>query len=166
MKIRNGFISNSSSSSFMIGMAKIVDWEKFEKWISNFSPKDDYEITSLKDIKEDDYGITKKNNKIKMDSFTGSEVSIKIEDIEITEIENKPIHVIAYELLFEKEKNIFSINLMGVDGDEHFWNGDEYDYDKSLEELFNKKQIELYNGMTEENGLKYVDKTFGCGRNG
>jgi hypothetical protein len=34
MKVRNGFVSNSSSSSFMIGVGHIVDKDAFDKYIT------------------------------------------------------------------------------------------------------------------------------------
>jgi len=63
MKIRNGFVSNSSSSSFIIGVAKINDIESVENIIKN-----DYNI---------DFDIETFNGEdIRVESFRFDEVSI------------------------------------------------------------------------------------------
>ena len=59
MKIRNGFVSNSSSSSFMVGIARINDLDKFKKYLNSvgINPDEikDYEfnIGTLKDFEHD-----------------------------------------------------------------------------------------------------------------
>lgn len=61
MKIRDGFVSNSSSSSFLIGIAKVIDLKKTAEIIDN-----DYDFELVK--------VESENDK-KIDSFTYDEVS-------------------------------------------------------------------------------------------
>jgi len=86
MKIRNGFVSNSSSSSFIISIGKIVDDNKFEKYCKNNDIKLDDDIFKVKlnDIKEDVHGhwnvsYNDKKECVKVSSFQ-SEVSLYISD--------------------------------------------------------------------------------------
>ena len=159
MKIRNGFVSNSSSSSFMIGIARIVDREKFDLWAEQLgmeesSPYETYKVYKLKDIPSNcysDYCHITDSGDIIADSFI-SDVRLKTERI-------KP------------EDEILVINIINDEGDSDFTVYDEdgdfsdYDYDIDLSH-FDTDQSEFYEGMVEANGLADIQKTYGAGRNG
>ena len=52
MKIRTGFVSNSSSSSYIVAAAKIVDREKFDEWFGSLVSKDpDYYFWEIRVVK-------------------------------------------------------------------------------------------------------------------
>ncbi len=57
---------------------------------------------------------------------------------------------------------------MGNDeGDSAFSGPDDWDMDYDIDiDWFSKSQQQEYNGFGEENGISFVDKTYGAGRNG
>ena len=141
MKIRNGFVSNSSSSSFIIAIARVVDEDKLNTYIKKNNITN-VEIEAIGDIKHW-YNINIKDNKIKLESFM-SDVETTFKD--------------------ETDKVVIFDDAFGDDDD--FWNGDDYDYDIDLDfftekiintfEMFNKKDI----------GIEDSDYTYGAGRDG
>jgi len=46
MKTRNGFVSNSSSSSFILGLGKISNFEIFRKWLDSY--KRSYDLGDIR----------------------------------------------------------------------------------------------------------------------
>lgn len=152
MKIRNGFVSNSSSSSFMIGIAKIVDMDKFKKWFDNFGDKLKYDCFVFSAKEEfDDYRI-KKNSKgdYIVESFLGSQVSIKAENL-------------------KNGDNIFIVDIVPNEGDCCFRNIEYEDYELNYNidiDFFEQHYQDVYNGMNKNNGLDFIDICYGAGRNG
>jgi len=69
MKHRQGYVSNSSSSSYMIGIGKVVDREKLESFIQSegISFNDNFNVFKVSDI--DPYYITHVNNRYSVESF-------------------------------------------------------------------------------------------------
>lgn len=57
MKIRNGFVSNSSTSSFIVAIAKVVDEERVMKWISDNKLEYVTEIRKFGDEESEDKGL-------------------------------------------------------------------------------------------------------------
>jgi hypothetical protein len=62
MKFRSGFVSNSSSCSFVIAIAKIKDEKKFQTWLKNH--------------KHDDIEVCDHKGDLFVESFNGCIVSI------------------------------------------------------------------------------------------
>jgi len=140
MKIRNGFVSNSSSSSFMLGIAIIEDMGKFQKWFSSLTSKRDTEIILASTFLKDSSIIQEHNFQ--------SDVNI-------------PLSTIKDDTL------LFILNIVNNEGDSAFY--DKYGYDLNYDidlDFFDPADAEIYNGMIEENGLTQIDKTYGAARNG
>jgi hypothetical protein len=154
MKRRRGLVSNSSSSSFMCTFGKIIDKEKFETW--------------------------QKANKLKFDTLLGEEL------IYATEKElwnNDRIAKFFYNLEYdffdqmlsrdsiikEIERDPKAIYVIaggeGSGGEEFYWDGDEYDYDKVYEDHFLSNVEALYSANKEQ-GFKNIDSCCYAGRNG
>ena len=88
MKIRNGFVSNSSSSSFIIAIAEVVNEEALKEFLKN--EQIGAEIVSDSDFTESNwYGCRSSENaklknsetRIVVDSFEGSEVSLPYDKV-------------------------------------------------------------------------------------
>ena len=141
MKIRQGFISNSSSSSFIVGVAKIEDKEKFD------IIKNDYiKVLKVGDIKNN-WSVNKNDRRISVESFQTS-VDIYMEHL-------------------TEEDYVAIINISNNEGDDDFYCNDDYDIDYDIDsDFFDKDQQELFEIFTEKNGLSNIDLTYGAGRNG
>jgi hypothetical protein len=157
MKIRNGFVSNSSSSSFIVAIAKVVDEAKVNSWLKSLKiNKYDYAIVKVSDVKlaaKDCYdSLIKTKNEVIISSFQ-SDARISLDN------------------LTESDKILF-INVINNEGDSGRFSGcdedgeySDIDYDIDLD-YFEDDQIKLYKGLSENNGLANIDKRYGAGRNG
>lgn len=169
MKYRSGFVSNSSSSSFMGGIGIITDFEKFEKWKASFDRFIQEDLTIYdgenrwNDINEYDAAIS-----IGMPVNSEPEVSLNKEEIEKHQ-NNIPIDKQAKnKLLGNNYSNVVYFVIGNDEGDEAFMNyeRDGLDYSIGLDH-FDKDQQRLYKEFgSSESGLICGDKTFGVDRNG
>ena len=154
MKTRNGFVSNSSSSSFIIAIGKVIDKEKVESFLDSCGMKDSYfiSIEKLSGMTTLAYPTNINDERIAIECFEGSSVeldrSLLKEDDEV---------LVIYIANNEGDCGIFS----------GYVNGEyvEIDYNIDLDDLPGK-QAELYDGLCESNGIIHVDKKYGAARNG
>ena len=152
MKIRNGFVSNSSSSSFMIAVAKITDIKKASEWLKKLAIDEDpfkynYSIAVIGE-KDEHWSVSNDGKTIRVESFRGDRV----------------------EGTFSNPDDKFlAIRITNNEGDWAFSDNDsdwgDIDYDIDLD-FFGSKQIDIWNGLTPENGFSEVEKSFGAARNG
>lgn len=108
MKIRNGFVSNSSSSSFVLALGKIEDEEKFNKIFNEFNDNGYEYCTNIIDYNTD------------FKPFFGSEVFFE-----------------PNVYYFKPGDKIFTIEYYGDEGDDHFYceETDELDYEFEFDDL-------------------------------
>jgi S-adenosylmethionine:tRNA-ribosyltransferase-isomerase (queuine synthetase) len=153
MKIRNGFVSNSSSSSFIVGIGKINDYSKFEKYIkeNNISLDYDVKVVTMSDIWEGKSYITSvQGNNIIVESFqTDARIPIK--------------EYIGTELFFIVDK-------CNNEGDNYFTHGDDWDLDYDIDlSFFDESDRKLYEAFfSKESGIdiENANAYYGAGRNG
>ena len=85
MKIRTNFVSNSSSSSFIIGVGRVVDTQKVKSLMDNFKEMCSWErpkLVTLADIMDEEYlhgDISFLNNNICIEAFEGSTVCLPVD---------------------------------------------------------------------------------------
>ncbi len=124
MKIRNGFVSNSSSSSFIIGVGLLKD--------KNAKRSDVVEYYTKTDVKQN-LNYSERLDRVKIESFNGDEVTLE----DISELAEDDIIIIA--------------DMYG-DGDQ-FWDEEyeEYDYDNVSEDDLDVDQQEAIEVLVENN---------------
>lgn len=147
MKVRNGFVSNSSSSSFIIGLAIVEDYAALEEHLGAGEVKSC--VTTVGKIKENErWDVECRGDTVFIESFTYSTVSLDVTDL-------------------SDDTQVFVYNECEGD-DSDFWNEDwgEYNYDIDIDDFSEdiQKAASAIGGGT--NGLKKGDAAYGAGRNG
>lgn len=153
MKTRNGFVSNSSSSSFIIAIARIADKEKFNRAFGDLLAADKGQgrllVMKMSEI-TDEYGLPRKlGSKVVVEGFQ-SDVSIPIANL------NDNDEIVAY-------------SYYGDEGDGCFMRSEddyECDYDIDSDFFGDKEQKVMEAFGDKDSGIDNVDLSYGAGRNG
>jgi len=140
MKIRTGFVSNSSSSSFIIGVGRIVDKAMFLAFIKKNNIQDYlYRIESTSEICK---------HNLSVESFTGENVSLTIDTA--------------------KEEEFVIIDYCGDEGDNYFVEDsdhDNYDLDYDINVSFFEERYAILMSFNKECGVEDFQCSYGAGRN-
>ena len=160
MKLRTGFVSNSSSSSFIQGLAVVTDVDKVKKWMDETGIDLDMELMSNLAGKWDAPNIA--GSEVYMDDFNGGRLSINIEQIDL----DLPDDMRAKALLAQGD-NPFIVWFSDSGGDPSYDEEyGEYDYDVGLD-FFDNKSVRLYEAFTKGiPGTVGGQATYGAGRDG
>jgi len=153
MKIRNGFVSNSSSSSFIIGLAKVQDENKLRTILDKMPDiKNDYFLGNYNDFISSEYKCYEIN-------FSDGRISVEA-----------PINN-SFEISLDvnDEEKVFAFCVGNDEGDSEFYDlqKDELNYDKVTEDWFEGDQakiLELF--ATSHDILKNKIYKIGAARNG
>ena len=153
MKTRKGFISNSSSTSFILAMGIVKDYDAFMKEIEENNVQiNGYNKLAFKKVRDllENKGWwceepKPTEDKLEMVNFMTS-VSINIKDL-------KDDDLVAF------------LNFQGNEGDGAFWTDDDmnYDIDDNYFEGNKAKTLILFRNSSN---LCNVDVSIGAGRNG
>ena len=175
MKIRNGHVSNSSSSSFIIGIAEITDKKLLKQAFEDagidiskyleISIRRSSELTNKSNLSNmfSNIAITDENNEtnVTLESFTGA---VLVQTLGQT----PDIKVASLDDSLNKEWLI--IDYTGDEGDGDFCNGYDYDCDYNIDESFfansGLEHVLEWLKEPEKNGLKQAQYAIGAGRNG
>lgn len=140
-KIRTGFVTNSSSSSFIVCFARIADKEKAQKIIDEYKKNVDLEI------------------------YSGSECLKEMENRRWSKwlewdwagIDATP----STDYINEYIDDDFIVITDYSDIEDPEWG--EYDWDENYHD---PKTLDAISEITEENGFADIDCQYGAGRNG
>ena len=156
MKIRNGYVSNSSSSSFIIGIAKIIDLEKMRKYLSDMGISSggyEFTIISKYDLEQNKpWDINIRDNIISLESFNGADVRLDSSDMNGLDV------MLIYGFTGHDDSDF-------MNDDDIFY---DLDYDIDLD-FFDESEQKIFKMFSDKNSgldIKTSDITFGAGRNG
>lgn len=142
MKTRAGFVSNSSSSSFIIGLARVTDEQKLRAYLK----RNDIE-TLVRIYSEEDFHRRecKSDTSITIESFNG--------------------HTVQVQKGTKSNQKYILIDIYNNEGDLAFCHGDDgyCDYDINLDFLSSDQQ-RLFAIDEKEAGIEDLHITFGAGR--
>ena len=149
MKIRNGFVSNSSSSSFLLCIGRIKDRKQFDFYIDRYKMKFGYDFYIIKASDINNGDISYNGFDIILENFA---TSVKISGI-------------------NGNDELVILNISNDEGDEYFWDGYDMNYDIDLEYFKSnyEDQFEKYlifSSRTNHAGIDITDYTYGAERNG
>jgi len=152
MKKRTGWVSNSSSSSFIVGIAEITDTKKLKEYLASYPQKDldDCNVTILEAGKEvpRSYDFTVADGRLRAEAWVNSSPGVALE--------------------YDPEKNYFIFIVGNNEGDSEFWDGEDLDYSVVDEGWFD----EVQGGILQDvflGGLDFIGKSeyrLGADRNG
>ncbi|MBD3406177.1 MAG: hypothetical protein GF411_08680 [Candidatus Lokiarchaeota archaeon] len=151
MKVRQGFVSNSSSSSFIIGVGKIKDRSALKKLL----PKSSYDCycdilstTALLNKNYHDYGVRGDWLTVIANVNSEPEVSIKFDP--------------------DGDDDYFVVNIGNNEGDQAFWRNDmgDLDYGRVNDEWFGGDQRKILEILKNKDLFHEVQYRIGVDRNG
>lgn len=156
MKRRYGFVSNSSSSSFIINIGVVTDMQKFKGVLDEYEVKeDDYDfflIRGIADYHENHSG--RWSNPFDQGDFAGNYFNESV----VTKIwEKDPSAIIIVKSEY------------GDEGDHLFYDEGDYDcdYDRVDLDWFGDFDQFLYDDADEKkHGVNIIHSFYGAGRNG
>ena len=164
MKVRTGFVSNSSSSSFIMGIGVVSNLDEFKKWQADNSVSN-IDITRLSEIKNNTTWTypNVKDNIISLESFNSDIISC-----DLTEIPDLPTDEHAKDLLVNGDDPW--ILWFEDSGDDPIWDEEteEYNYDEVYLDWFEISHKTMYKGLNAGKipGIVLGEACFGAGYDG
>ena len=170
MKIRSGFVSNSSSSSFIVGVGKVEDKTKFQKYLkANKLELDqyDFKILSVKELKEKQEALKKEGKPWYWLPYQINSYS----ELVITGARNDEPEVRIPLDEMKDEDEILIVDIANNEGDGAFSiydeSGEWIDLNHDIDlQWFSEEQQAMFNAFSEDYGIVKSNIMFGAGRNG
>jgi len=154
MKIRQGFVSNSSSSSFIVGVGKLKSLDKFHKW----GKKNNIKISTSN---YDDIFIKTTEDLLKMEDWS---IGVDGKHLWVEE----PINAGGRALTeFDPAGDDFYciVCIENNEGDQHFWDGEDLKHDIDAD-YFDTREQNIMEMLSDKDLFENSNMSFGAGRNG